>query len=448
MTHPPRQYLLTRWSTIVHANEAGELVHGDFRTAPKNVYLSDGMLHAPGRPPQPVQLISSGHGILQGLRQNGQFFCADPNGHFSASRTWLDAWERCLPLTEQHYQDILAIRDNDWTLPDGQIVRSRAITLDEDFILNFGARKLNLAEHANALIVERAGANISAIGFVAEGWQVCSARRFQPLIFYAIFGAEHLFEMLRMSLESISQFGAYQGKIFILCDRAPEEVARYVPESLAANVMTGRHHAEDFHDKVMRRYEIADQPVDAYQPLFYIDADMICDAPLTPILAACNDRDFFYSSSEHGITVDRMEDWLGEWYGNFLFKAAGLKLSAVHGLNSGALVFSNIHFARPILADIVTGFAKYREDYPEESWKGDQPFTGFLLQSRNLVDPTRLNPYIRYRWHNYNSAERKTGLVHFNSGIGFNKTGDMAAYLAELKAAHLPPDTSSIAPVV
>lgn len=434
MTQPARQYLLTRWGTIVYATEAGELRHGEFRSAPKNVFLAeDGMLHIEGGRPQPVELVPSGHGMLHGLRQEQKFFCADSQGGFSASRSWLEAWERCLLMTEDRYGDILAILDNDWSLAGGEIVPRAQITLGENFILNFGSKKLNFAEHADALIVERAGAYLSGICFVTEGWQVCSARRYQPLIFYAIFGADHIFEMLRISLESILLFGGYSGKIFVLCDRDPEDLARYIPETLAANVMTGRHHADDFHDKVMGRYEIAEQAVDAFQPVLYMDVDIMCNAPLPPILAACNDRDFFYSSSEHGVTVDKMEDWLGEWFGHFLFKAAGIKLSQIHGLNTGTLVFSNTHFAGPIFEDIRTGFAKYRENFPKESWKGDQPFAGFLLQSRKIVDPTRLNPYIRYKRHNFNAAEQKTGLVHFNFGVGFDKTAAMLDYLKELR---------------
>jgi hypothetical protein len=449
LNHPKRQYLLTRWGTIVFADESGALLHGDFRGAPQNVYLADdGMLHIEGRPPQDVELVPAGHGTLQGLKRNGQFFCASNDGGFSASRSWLDAWERCLLITEERYRDILAILDHDWTLTGGEIVARAAITLGLDFILNFGSRKLNLAEHANALIVERAGQYVSAICFVAESWQVCSAWRFQPLIYFAIFGADHLFEMLRIALESILLFGDYAGKIFILCDRSRADLARYIPKALAASVITGYHEAADDHGRVMGRYEIAEQPVDAFQPVLYLDVDIICNAPLPPMLAACNGGDRFYSSSEHGVTVDKMEEWLGEWFGRSMFTAAGMKLSNIHGLNSGTLVFSNTHFARPVFAAIKTGFAAYRRDFPLQSWKGDQPFVSFFLQSRRLVDPTMLNEYVRYKRHNYNAAERKTGLVHFNFGVGFDKTAAMLEYLEDLKAAYLPPETSSTAPVV
>jgi hypothetical protein len=134
------------------------------------------------------------------------------------------------------------------------------------------------------------------------------------------------------------------------------------------------------------------------------------------------------------VTLEKMGEELSEWFGHFLFTSAGLKLSDFHGLNSGALAFSNTHFARPILESIITDFEKYRAEFPRESWKGDQPFVSFALQSQNLVKPTRLNQYLRFKRQNYSSAEQKTGLVHFNGGVGSKKIGEMSDYLEELQS--------------
>jgi len=331
--------------------------------------------------------------------------------------------------------DMLAeLAVHDWVLADSQIIHAHDIKSGSSAVLQFGPYVIDTANQAAICVTERVNEQIAAFRFVHDGWQIASARRFKPLIYFAVFGPDYIFDMLGLCLESICANGAYSGHVFILSDRQCEEMARYIPAEMSARTILSYRTVSDRHAMMMERFDISDLPIGQFQPVLCLDADMICDAPIMPMLALCNTAPMLFGSAEFGgATLSRMSVPIAQWFGRFLFEAAGYNLDQVYGLNGGAIAFPNQDFAVPIFRLVAAAYRETQSQFENFRELGEQPILNHALQTAGLIDARALNKFIQFRNQCLGTKERR-GLMHFNYGVGVDKVKNMASYAQTLRS--------------
>jgi hypothetical protein len=426
------KFILTRWGTLVYCDEAGNLRHGNLNEVPRNVFVFENpfvILSKQHR--QAVELVA-GDGRIAGIRHDGLLYCAEPGGAFLCNRLVVGPWEQVVLLAEDELELLSALHANDWVLRDATIIAARDVRCEEGFRINFGPMRIDLTQSGSLTVAEQAGNHIAAINFVHGGWQVAAARRFRPLIYFAVFGPDHIFEMLKLCLTSIVKNGDYTGHIFVLSDREPTLMQPYIPETLADRTLFSFRDVTDHASMMMERFDISALPIGEFQPVLCLDADMVCDAPIMPMLAHCNTARIFSGSAEYGgVTIAQMSEGVGNWFGRFLFEAARQKFDQAQGLNGGAIAFPNKQAAIPIIDMVASAFLGSRENFPDFHGMGEQPILNYVLQSLSVIDASALNRFIQFRNQCHGGRER-LGLMHFNYGPGGNKLDDMNNYFASL----------------
>jgi hypothetical protein len=423
------KFIFTRWGTLVYCDEAGNLRHGNLNEVPRNVFVFENPFVLLTKHHRQAVELTEGERRTSCIGHNGLFYSAVPDGAFICNRAVCGLWEQVVLLAEDDLELVSALQGNDWVLRDATIIAASDIKFDEGFQINFGPMRIDLTTSGSVAVVERTADHIAAINFVHDGWRVASARRFRPAIYFAVFGPDHIFEMLRLCLTSIVNNGNYTGYIFILSDRSAALAETYVPPELIDKTVFSFREITDHVSMIMERFDISDLPLEGLQPILYLDADMICDGPIMPMLASCNIRRLLFGSAEYsGLSISELDPALGEWFRRSLLEADGVNLDGVYALNSGAIAFSHKEFAVPIFNLTKITFKNVSANFPDLIGFGDQPVASYFLQSQSLIDSRGLNPFIRFKNQDFRTDEAGKGLVHFNYGVGANKLAEMSKY--------------------
>ena len=105
--------------------------------------------------------------------------------------------------------------------------------------------------------------------------------RFMPLVYYCVHGDESFYERLRLSLTSLAKYGCFGGTIGVACDRSPDELIKYIPETFQQRLIVSKVEKDRswFHQDCLDR-----RLYDAYQPILYCDVDVVFDASITDLL--------------------------------------------------------------------------------------------------------------------------------------------------------------------
>jgi hypothetical protein len=433
---PAARLILTRWGTLAYRDGSGQLRHGSMAAVPRNLFITPPChLTSPGHPAEAIDLVEIPGTRLSCIRRNGRFVSAEADGQLTCTRARTTGWEQFLLITADELDLYLELQSHDWSLRDARLIHAAEIKFLVDFKFKFGPHLINLATADGVTVTERNRRHIAEISALHDGWKIISARRFAPLLYFAVFGKDHIFEMLKLCLDSIHRHGDYAGHICILSDRQPEQMAAYIPQALSARTILTFRHVTDHASMMMERFDLSDLPIEDFQPLLCLDADMICDAPLTPMLALCNTAVKFFGSSEyHGAPLASINPATRDWFGQFLFDAVGRPTADIYCLNGGAIGFPTRDFARPRFGQITAAFQSSQRHFTAYKRMGEQPILNFILQSQQLIDACALNKFIRFRYQHFNSSDPATGLVHFNYGPGADKMAHMRDYLAALEA--------------
>ncbi|NKC30302.1 hypothetical protein [Falsiroseomonas selenitidurans] len=373
------------------------------------------------------------------LEQGGQRLCATPDGGLVAAAPEAEEVPpeaRFLPLSDARLDHLARLPLDDWTLSDGTLVAGGDIRLAAGFVLRFGPLDIALDQGPDTLVVETLDGVPHGLRLVHDGWRADRARVLRPLIYLCVFGAETQFLQLRLLLESLGRFGAYRGQVLIVSDRPEAALLPLVPEALAGQVMFTRREMPDLNAMLHARYELDDLPIGQFQPVLYLDCDMLCDAPLMPLFAGMNTADAIFGTLEVPRPIDGPMAPVSPWFGGALFAKDPLRGRRIHALNSGSIGFSNRAIAEPVfrqLLGIARGYAAREPDHNPRF--GDQPFLNYLFQKLGPVDLALLNRHIRVLRGSATTMDgARLGLLHFNRGVGHaGKHETMQAHLASLK---------------
>ncbi len=282
-----------------------------------------------------------------------------------------------------------------------------------------------------ARVIERKAFSVSY-----QLWKLERFRLYQPLAYFAAFGAAPIFACLEIAIQSLFEFGGWDGDVIVITDCAHADLPHRFAEPIRSRVRTRTMQCRDVLDYTLARYRLATaEGLDRYQPVLYLDTDIVCDAPVAPILARLLRSEAVQFPAEHPLAVN------GHWYGASLLLEDGYRpLPGERGLSTGLIGFSDFAQVREAFGRIVASceaFARSKDDRNRFDTY-DQPFANYVLRKLGGFGTDVLTG--AYAIHEHGrppGAIERRGFAHFAGVVGnaAPKLRRMQDYVAALRRA-------------
>lgn len=456
--------LLTWFGTLLYFDEERQtLRHGPPATSPRNVVLRDGatQLEMPPRreaahpeaheagthdirvPHGPALAVVAQPGDARiGLSAGSTFLRMMPDGEVDAEAGTLADWECLLPLDQGRLDMVLGLLGSGWYMPRGAQVFPRAeVSLRPGLRLGIGPFEAELAGPSFPIVPQTTGTAggrsvVRTLDLLYDGWKLERFERFSPLIYFTIFRDVFFLESMQLTVQSLEQVGRYDGDYLVITDAPEEQARRYFPDISPERVHYSHHPAPTLADIAAARRLFDPAIVGRFQPVLYLDADIVADTPVEPMLRdVMHSDEIFFATEFVGANLHEANHGATNWFGRFLEdddKNWDFRLTRC--INSGMIAARH--------ADLMTApFATVSAIW--EAWRArhgtahhdylDQPFINYVLQKTRIANVTTLDHYARcVHGGSPGETDRRLGFVHFNSGVGHNKYDRMRAYLEML----------------
>ena len=309
--------------------------------------------------------------------------------------------------------------------------------------ISIGRFVADLAGLPGPFVAEPHGDHVPAshlrlVHMAGQGGRLRRVVRYRPVICFAIFGSDRYYDCLSLALHSLHRFGLYDGDICVAADRPRSSVAKYIPDAYRQNWI---YAAGDPHAKLFSRFDMENWHLEAFQPVLYMDVDVVANAPLAPLL-----RQLAISTQLHVATENRLLPKLagrsaqafaatqnGNWFGTWLTEGDPRFRSKPFALgSSGILGFANIDIARSLFA-VVRALRRTADPALIASFT-DQALVNYALHAiggGNFELLDRFTDFVR-GWGE--TPTERHGLVHFHSGVGDaeGKYAAMTRYLEQI----------------
>jgi hypothetical protein len=120
-----------------------------------------------------------------------------------------------------------------------------------------------------------------------QGWRIEPICLYRPLVYYAAFGSAAIMQPFAVSVASLIEFDRYQGQFAVLTDHSQAQLAELLPADVLARLAVIQVTPSDRPGVMTACYLILDVPsARRFQPIFYIDADIVFDREGAPMLHA------------------------------------------------------------------------------------------------------------------------------------------------------------------
>lgn len=272
---------------------------------------------------------------------------------------------------------------------------------------------------------------------VYDHWRVEHLIPFRPLIYMIAYGKQEIFETMALLLQTLWEFGQYDGEVLIFSDRDLAALQPYIPPELRAKTKAATAPVRDITDMMAIKYRICDMPeLDAYRPLLYLDTDIVCNAPIEPLLRIL--------ARTQRICVPLELDLRGahNYYGSLLFATdTAAPIRNDRGFSAGLLGIPSTEIARqtfPLILDSMFGLA--RQQPRRESMDSifyDQGIANYVMHKTDAADFDIMTQHVvtPVDFHRPLSTIERRGFAHFCGGVGDAqlKLSAMRAYVAHLR---------------
>lgn len=213
---------------------------------------------------------------------------------------------------------------------------------------------------------------------------------FRPLIYYCIYSRYELLEPLALSLDCLDRYGHYDGTIGIVTDFAESVIRKHVPsryqDSLRIFPMPRGSHW-------LSRYSVDLSAFETFQPILYLDCDVVCAQPIDDLLIDVANADKICIATEWKEYRDKPLNPLewgdyGDWFGRFLFRESSYSGTAAFG-NSGIIGIPHVRLAQEVFPAVLNLI-----QHPAVPLQfGDQPFLNYVLHATATGNFTLINQH-------------------------------------------------------
>lgn len=235
-----------------------------------------------------------------------------------------------------------------------------------------------------------------------------------PVACFVIFGAEKYYRCFELSVQSLVEFGKYDGDIFVLCDnkaRVEKAIGNF-----AGRVTIAEEPVVNLYD----RYRLPDLVSASYAPIAYFDSDVIFTQDINPLLMEMRVMGDLVIYEETAAKDDADPSVRPDkWFGAHLLRPLDACVP-FHKLNSGFFAINNGRAFSQL-------FKSVSEFQPLDHPFGDQAIMNCFLHTKMLNFRSLPRNY-KMRYSRglstlYHGAERC--FVHFNSGVGDVSKADL-----------------------
>ena len=436
-------YLLTCHGTMLYYDqEARSLRHGAVQNVPHNLRLLPGG----GRP---ILEFRSGKGGTVGINRTrngrlgydpaarpeaggisfdaiptsgrrvamracGLFLCAEPDGGVALNRIVLGPWETFLRLDQKELEALLLLTTERWFC----VGRRKLVSpgLHPAFSCRIADLDLGLEDLLGRLAAEPSPERQFHVVF--DGWKVERLLLYRPLIYFAAFGDKKIFDCLSLAVRSVLEVGGYTGRIALLSNISEAELHDLVPAEVHRFVDLYYVPASDRLDFTLARYKIVDfNGFKQFQPLLYMDTDIICNANIDDLLTDVVQARGVCFSNELELHHP------GDFYGTSLFRQDPIaSIQASCGFTSGIIGLPN-HYAFPMFSRVIETAYSYAASAGNRNALAflDQPIANYVFHKVGDFDSAVLTGRIENLLGGFGRADQlleRRGLVHFCGGIG------------------------------
>jgi len=336
-------------------------------------------------------------------------------------------WESFLPLNDDAVKAIQFLQSNDWVVGSSKIlVKKENIEILENFVLCIGDLKLDL-RYQRFEYNERSK---SMIMFV-DGWKYEKIYLYKPLVYYTAFKSEHVMQQFYLSIRSLRLFGAYDGDVLAFTDKTLQELEEKGGDPCQHNLDIYSVYPKDFVGYVAAKYDIIKiENARQYQPVLYLDPDIIIDRPIEQVLV-----DIVASGAVCAPIEDFSPVATSVSVGKTLTELAGIHVGYRHGFNGGTIGINNIAVQEEFLKttrQIITntGIVLGRNF---NRWVDQEVvnYTGIVMDS---VRTDVISKYVRYGYRDGSEYDimGRTGLIHFFGRTIEGKVDAMRIYFDRL----------------
>ncbi len=368
-------------------------------------------------------------GIVHFAR-DGRHLSAGPDG---GATTWTDGepaeWERFLPVADGELAQILHLFRNNWVLRSSRtLVRGWDIALTPRFNLRVGPIEFPL----NRNLPFEARPWPLRLTVLLEGWRIEELCLFKPLIFYACFRSPAVHAQLFASLQSLVEFGHYQGDVHVITDLDHDALCRGAPHVGRDRITVQRLGATDFVGYVGAKYAILEHAAAwDHQPILYLDPDIVINASVREMLVTVAASDVIAAPIEN---VGPMRSWPS--VGATLLQRDAQEPRFALGFNAGTIGIPNLPVHASALRTIRRIIGNLLDSEGRESlhWV-DQEAANYVSFRLAHVDTVAITPYVRYGGAgDADTVGPLTGMVHFWNTAKHDRHLVMARYIEVLRA--------------
>lgn len=396
--------------------------------------------HAPGLPAGCEALLGADRRTMV-FRQDGKFYSCEPlNRSLARDRDQAGLWEQFLFVTEEDFAAIQHIYAHRWVQASAPlaVIERGAIGMREGFILALGDLAIDLRYNLPLLVHEPGGepgpAHALALTVLVDGWKIDRIHLYRPMIYFTTFGTAYALDQAHTAIDSLLEFGKYDGHFHVITDHDAASFCARHPDLPPDRVSVQHLASSDWVGYVAAKYAILDHPAAfGFQPLLFLDTDIVCDAPIQPMLATILALDRVSAPLEEMTSLQTSPS-----AGASLIQRAGLDARLAGGLNGGTIGIPNLSRFAPELELIRTIITNHADINGRDHFRWvDQEVLNYVSFCTAHFDTSALLRFVRYGWKgNEFDPTRRLGLVHFWPPVKDRpKLDRMLDYVATLRGS-------------